>query len=106
MRNWTGLHRYAYLRYLSDSLQKNKETLWPIINATAEKWAQTSAGTPFHTYVIEHGLLGSVLPGFEAFMATEYHDPKVAGSIFQAVENMELWAEEHGAPLPDDYRGL
>ena len=106
MRDYTSLHRFAYIRYLTNWLQENRDQFWPVLNTTAEKWSRADSHMSFHAYVIEHGLTGTDLLPFSEFMKTAYHDPKVAGPLFLAVEDMQLWVDEHGTDFPENFVGF
>ena len=104
MRDHTSFHRFAYIRYLTNWLAENIDQFWPVINATAEAWRK--ADRPFHAYTIEHGLVGTELLPFCEFLRTAYHDPTVAGKLFLAVEDMQIWVDEHGTEFPEEYMGF
>ena len=106
MRDLTSFHRFAYIRYLTNWLAEHTDQFWTVINATAEAWRRADSHRTFHAYAIEHGLAGTELLPFSEFLRTAYHDPIVAGKLFLAVEDMQIWVDEHGTGFPEDYMGF
>ena len=106
MRDYSDFRRFAYIQYLTQWLSEHKDTMWDVLNKTAEKWSEVSQDMSFHAYVIAYGMETDKVHTFKDFLNHEYNDPKLAGEWFCMIKDMQIWADDHGIELPDDYRGL